>query len=243
MTNINETAVQFRQINFHANNLHILKNISGSFSKGRITTLVGPSGSGKTTLLKMCNALLSPTSGTITINNRPINSYEPSSLRRLISMALQAATMIPGTVYDNLQLPRKLQHKNLSTEEAISFLEDVRLEKEFLLRNVADLSGGQRQKVSIARTLINQSSILLLDEITSALDPKSVQDIEQLILQINRKYATTIIWITHNIEQALSIGHETWVLIDGELIEHGESDLIRTSQNLHVKQFLQGALT
>lgn len=243
MKNITEAAILLNQVNFQANDLHIIKNISGSFTTGRITTLVGPSGAGKTTLLKMCNGLLSPSSGTITINNQPIDSYEPTSLRRLVGMALQAAPMIPGTIFDNLALPRKLQHQELSEEEAISYLEDVGLDKDFLLYNIEDLSGGQRQKVSIARTLINQSAILLLDEITSALDPTSIHDIEQLILSINKKYATTIIWITHNIEQAMTIGHETWILIDGELIECGKSNLLQTSHNPRVQQFVQGVLT
>lgn len=235
-----QSAIQFQHVCFRANDLDILKNISGTFTKGHITTLVGPSGAGKTTLLKMCNGLLSPTAGTILINNQPITSYEPTELRRLVGMALQAAPMIYGTVFDNLALPRKLQDKTLSTEEAISYLEDVGLDEGFLKRSVDELSGGQRQKVSIARTLINQSDILLLDEITSALDRTSVQEIEELITQINRKYQTTIIWITHNLQQALTIGHETWVMMDGELVESGKSSLLNAPTNSRVQQFVKG---
>ena len=235
-----QSAIQFQHVYFHANELDILKNISGTFTKGHITTLVGPSGAGKTTLLKMCNGLLSPTAGTILINNQPITSYEPTELRRLVGMALQAAPMIYGTVFDNLAIPRKLQDKTLSTEEAISYLEDVGLDEGFLKRSVDELSGGQRQKVSIARTLINQSDILLLDEITSALDRTSVQEIEELITQINHKYQTTIIWITHNLQQALTIGHETWVMMDGELVESGKSSLLNAPTNPRVQQFVKG---
>lgn len=235
-----QSAIQFQHVYFRANDLDILKNITGTFTKGHITTLVGPSGAGKTTLLKMCNGLLSPTAGTILINNQPITNYEPTELRRLVGMALQAAPMIYGTVFDNLALPRKLQNKTLSTEEAISYLEDVGLDEGFLRRSVDELSGGQRQKVSIARTLINQSDILLLDEITSALDRTSVQEIEELITQINRKYHTTIIWITHNLQQALTIGHETWVMMDGELVESGKSSLLNAPTNPRVQQFVKG---
>lgn len=242
MTQPLEPAIQFQHVDFNANGMYILKNISGSFTKGRITTLVGPSGAGKTTLLKICNGLLSPISGRILVNNQPITSYEPTELRRLVGMALQDAPMIYGTVYDNLELPRKLQNKVLSTTEAISYLENVGLDESFLKRNAEDLSGGQRQKVSIARTLINKSSILLLDEITSALDRTSVHDIEELIKKINAQYGTTIIWITHNLQQALTIGHDTWVMMDGELIEQGESSLLNAPTNPLVQQFVRGVL-
>lgn len=235
-----EPAIHFQQINFSVNELMILKNITGSIPKGRITTLVGPSGAGKTTLLKMCNGLLSPTSGTIFIDNQPITSYEPTALRRNVGIALQSAPMIAGTVFDNLSLPRSLQGDKLTKPEAIQYLQDVGLDKSFLQRPASELSGGQRQKVSIARTLINKSSILLLDEITSALDRQSALDIEALILTLNKKYNVTIIWITHNLQQALTIGHFTWVMMDGELIETGESSLLNTPKNPRVAEFVRG---
>lgn len=237
-----DIAIELKNLHFHANDLHILKNISGVFQKGKITALVGPSGAGKTTLLKMCNGLLSPTSGDITVLNKAITNYEPTELRRLVGMALQAAPMIPGTVFDNLALPRRLQNHTLSEDEAITYLEDVGLDKRFLHRPIEDLSGGQRQKVSIARTLINKSSILLLDEITSALDPTSLHEIEELIKQINAKYGTTIVWITHNIQQAMTIGQYTWVMMDGELVQQGDSSILLHPTDSRVEQFVQGVL-
>jgi putative ABC transport system ATP-binding protein len=233
-------ALHINDVNYFIDDLHILKNITGSFPKGKITTLVGPSGAGKTTLLKMCNGLISPTSGDIFIHNNPISTYEPVELRRHVGIALQSAPMISGTVYHNLALPLELRGKKLAEQDAIAFLEDVGLDKQLLHRKTNDLSGGQRQKVSIARTLVNRSEILLLDEITSALDRSSLYEIEELIVKINRKYGTTIIWITHNLEQAMSIGDYTWVLMDGQVIETGESDLLKSPTNELVKQFVQG---
>lgn len=242
MEDQHEVAISFEQVSYTINSLSILKNITGDFYKGKITTLVGPSGAGKTTLLKMCNGLLTPTSGEITIENKPIQSYEPTTLRRLVGIALQSAPVIRGTVFENLSLPLSLQNQILSKENAISFLEDVGLDESFLLKQATELSGGQRQKVSIARTLVNQSNILLLDEITSALDPTSVHDIEELILKINKKYNVTIIWITHNIEQAQKIGDFTWVMMNGQLIESGESSLLTESSNIQIQQFVEGGL-
>ncbi|MFJ7370613.1 ATP-binding cassette domain-containing protein [Lysinibacillus sp. NPDC098008] len=240
MNMLYEPAIHFQQVHFSVNAKTILKSITGSFPKGQITTLVGPSGAGKTTLLKLCNGLLSATAGHILIDNHPISTYEPTALRRNVGIALQAAPMITGTVWENLALPRTLQGKKLSQQEAIQYLEDVGLDKSFLHHSIDELSGGQRQKVSIARTLINQSSILLLDEITSALDRQSVQEIEKLIVTINQKYNVTMIWITHNLQQALTIGHYTWVMMDGELIEAGKSTLLNAPTNPRVAEFIQG---
>ncbi|MEL4026436.1 phosphate ABC transporter ATP-binding protein [Lysinibacillus endophyticus] len=233
-------AIKFENVCYEKDELSILNNINGVFNKGKITTLVGPSGAGKTTLLKLCNGLYSATSGEIYIQDNPIHSYEPTTLRRKVGIVLQSAPIIRGTVYKNLALPFTLQNKKLPENEAIKFLNDVGLDESFLHRQAEDLSGGQRQKVSIARTLINQPEVLLLDEITSALDPTSVNEIEQLILKINQKYDVTIIWITHNIEQAKRVGDYTWVMMEGQLIESGETNILWTNTNKLIQNFVSG---
>ncbi|SDG94066.1 putative ABC transport system ATP-binding protein [Planococcus glaciei] len=233
-------AVHFNHVNYSAGDTHILKEITGSFPEGKIITLVGPSGAGKTTLLKLCNGLLSPDTGEIYVKDKPIDNIEPVELRRLVGMALQSAPMISGTVYDNLNLPLELQGKKLPEQDALAWLHDVGLEEQLISRNVKDLSGGQRQKVSIARTLVNKPEVLLLDEITSSLDRTSLKEIEELIVKINRKYGTTIIWITHNLQQAMEIGDYTWVMMAGEVIETGESELLVNPANDKVKRFVRG---
>ncbi|PSL40319.1 phosphate ABC transporter ATP-binding protein (PhoT family) [Planomicrobium soli] len=233
-------AVHFNHVSYTIGENQILRSITGSFPEGRITTLVGPSGAGKTTLLKLCNGLLSPTMGELYVQGQLIESYEPTELRRLVGIALQSAPMISGTVYDNLALPMVLQSKKFSKEAGRRLLRDVGLEEEFLQRKINDLSGGQRQKVSIARTLVNQPNILLLDEITSSLDRTSQKEIEELIVAINRKYGTTIIWITHNLQQALEIGYFTWVMMDGEVVETGRSELLKSPATDKARNFIKG---
>ncbi len=233
-------AIHFNQVDFSYGKKAILKDITGSFPEGKITTLVGPSGAGKTTLLKLCNGLLSAQVGEVYIKDQPIESYEPVELRKLVGIALQSAPMVTGSVYENLNLPLDLQGKKLSKADAYELLEDVGLEDELLERQVRDLSGGQRQKVSIARTLVNKPEILLLDEITSSLDRTSLREIEELIVKINRKYQSTIIWITHNLQQAREIGDYTWVMMDGEVVETGESELLNDPVNEKVQRFVRG---
>lgn len=235
-----QPAIHFNHIEYSVDSQPILKSITGSFPKGKITTLVGPSGAGKTTLLKLCNGLISPAAGELYIKGESVDRFHPVELRRKVGIALQSAPMVSGTVYGNLNLPLELQNKKLPKEEAQHLLSDVGLEGDFLDRNVKELSGGQRQKVSIARTLVNHPEVLLLDEITSSLDRTSLREIEELIVKINKKYGTTIIWITHNLQQALEIGDYTWVMMNGEVIETGESELLRDPVNDKVKRFVRG---
>ncbi|MBO0992823.1 ABC transporter ATP-binding protein [Bacillus sp. SD088] len=239
--NVNDqAAIRFESVNYTIDDVQILKNITGDFYKGKITTLVGPSGAGKTTLFRLCNAMKSPSSGEIYIHERSLDDYDQVELRRNVGIALQNAPMIHGSVRKNLALPTTLQGNVMAEEEAKRFMHIVGLPNELLDRNSKDLSGGQRQKLSIARTLVNRPKILLLDEITSSLDRVSQEDIEKLIKRINQEYGTTIIWITHNLRQALTVGDYTWVMMDGQLMETGESSLLNAPKNDRVKQFVKG---
>ncbi|BAC12404.1 phosphate ABC transporter ATP-binding protein [Oceanobacillus iheyensis] len=246
MTNSNnhdELALELENVSFSDGDISIIKQITGIIPKGKITTLVGPSGAGKTTIFRLCNGLISPDDGNIHLFGDPISTLEPTNLRRTVGIALQQATMLSGTVMKNLALPKTLQGESLDEDTAFSLLEQVGLDRGLLHRNVADLSGGQKQKVSIARTLVNEPSILLLDEITSSLDRVSKRDIEQLIKKLNQEYNVTIAWITHNIEQALSIGDYTWVMMNGSLLESGDSNLLENPTNPAVREFIKGELS
>lgn len=233
-------AIQFNKVNYSAGDTPILKNITGVFRKGKITTLIGPSGSGKTTLFKLCNGLASPDNGEIHFLDKSIKRYDPVTLRRDVGLALQDATMVRGSVRKNLALPLELQRKQLPQDRARELMEVVGLDKELLNRDARELSGGQRQRLSIARTLVNKPAVLLLDEITSSLDPVSKKDVENLIIEMNRTDGTTIVWITHNIEQARHLGDDTWVMMEGKLVESGDSKLLDNPANDLVKRFVKG---
>ena len=233
-------AVELNHVSYSDEDLDIIKDVSGSLPEGKITTFVGPSGAGKTTIFRLLNGLISPTAGDIQLFGENIQTIEPTTLRRMVGIALQDATMLRGSVYKNLAMPKTLQNQELKNEEAEHLLTQVGLDASFLHRDVTELSGGQRQKVSIARTLVNRPKVLLLDEITSSLDRVSTSDIEHLIQHINKEFAVTIAWITHNLDQALHIGDYTWVMMNGELIESGNTDLLKNPVNPRVQEFVKG---
>lgn len=238
----NQEAIRFEHVYYSVNGDQILINITGHFPKGRITAIVGPSGTGKSTLFRLCNGLASPDCGDIFIYGKNVADYDPVSLRRLVGLAPQNAPMIDGTVFSNLELPFLLQGKRLDKAEAKALLRRVGLDESYVDHEADQLSGGERQRVSIARTLANRPPILLLDEITSSLDPASQQEIEKFIKDVNRTDGTTILWITHQMDQALRVGDYTWVMMDKGLTESGPISILEDTENLRVKQFLKGEI-
>ncbi|WP_046212610.1 ABC transporter ATP-binding protein [Paenibacillus wulumuqiensis] len=238
-------AVQFQNVNKsfpgpdQSAPVPVLRQISGTIPAGSITTLIGPSGSGKSTLLSLCNLLLTPDEGSIRIQGQDIHSWPITRLRRTVGMVFQDSLMLPGTVQDNLLTASRL-HGTDSGDPA-RWLEQAELPSSLLSRPAQELSGGQRQRLALLRTLVGQPDILLLDEITSALDPSSVKVIERLLLQLNEVRGTTLIWVTHQMEQARQVSQYTWFLQDGRLVESGPAAaFFAQPQTTEAQRFLQG---
>lgn len=234
------TQIQMNGIDVVRDNHPILQNVSCTFESGKITALLGPSGAGKTTLLKLINGLHSPKNGEILFDGQSITDMDLIQLRQTAGMALQSAPMINGTVYDNLNLPKSLFGEALTESHARQLLDQVNLDDIPLTQLAKNLSGGQKQRLSIARTLVNQPKILLLDEITSSLDPRSVKEVEKLILDIKNQYQTTIIWITHDVDQAIKVTDCYVMMKQGHVIESGKTSDLTKSQNQAVINYLAG---
>lgn len=216
----------------------VLKGISGKVRKGDILTIIGPSGSGKSTILSLCNVLQSPDQGKIYIHGRDIKEWNIGELRRYVGIAFQFAPMFQGTVLDNLTLPARLQGKTL--EDPLKFINYVGLSEDILTREAKELSGGQKQRLSLARTLVNEPSILLLDEVTSALDSISANEVEELIMRVNREQNTTILWVTHDLSQAERVGDQTWLIMDGNIVEDAPTGLFFSEpKEARTKEFIE----
>ncbi|MDP2960879.1 MAG: phosphate ABC transporter ATP-binding protein [candidate division Zixibacteria bacterium] len=222
--------------------MEVLKGIDLSIEPEVICTILGPSGSGKSTLLRLINRLEEASSGSILLDGIDIKELEVLNLRQRVSLVFQVPVMFEGDVKDNLLFGLKIKYES-KTVELEKCLELVGLESNFLKRDSAELSIGERQRVSLARTLIHNPKVLLLDEPTSALDPTATLQVEKLIKDLNQKLKLTVIFVTHNLSQAQRLGHKCIVLIDGEKIEEGEAEVVlKNPENLLTQKFIKGEL-
>lgn len=219
----------------------ILKGITGEVEEGDFIAIIGPSGAGKSTLLSLLNRMEDAEKGEIYYKGKELKEWNILELRREIGMVLQKPTMLEGTVAENIRLGRLLRGENLPDGEVASLLKEVGLDPSFAGRDVHSLSGGELQRVSLARTLAVGPNLLLLDEVTSALDPQSVQAVEQTLMALNRGKKKSIAMITHNIDQAARLSSRVWFIAAGELVETGRNpDIFLHPGDARTKGFLTG---
>jgi putative ABC transport system ATP-binding protein len=191
----------------------ILDGIDLAIEPGRLTVIAGPSGSGKSTLLRLGNRLEVPTSGRVLLDGVDIASIDPLALRRRAAMVFQRPVVFAGTALDNLRVARP----DLGLEAAATALAGVGLDAAILDRRADDLSGGEAQRLCIARSLLTEPEILLMDEATSALDVDARLAVEQLTRSLGDR-GLTVIWVTHDLEQAERIADRIVVVVDGAVV-------------------------
>lgn len=184
-------AVEFENVVAMRGGRRVLDGVSVTFAVGRITALAGPSGSGKTTMLRLVNRLDVPDSGTVRYLGTDVGATDVLALRRRVGMVFQRPTPFPGTVRDNLA------EASNGSGAYVRALELAALPADLLDRDTAELSGGELQRVCLARTLVTEPETLLLDEPTSSLDDESVRAFEQAARELSAT-GTTILWVTHD---------------------------------------------
>jgi len=198
----------------------IVDDVSLDVFRGELLGIVGASGSGKSSLLRLLNRLDEPTSGTVYLNEVDYKMIPPRELRRRLGMVTQRPFLFPGTVTSNLQFGPQQRGEILSSSTASELLHHVGLDG-FADRDVRNLSGGEQQRVSLARALANQPEMLLLDEPTSALDEDAKLGVEQLIRDLATATSRTFILVTHDREQARRICDRVGFMEHGRLTHMG----------------------
>jgi len=220
-----------------------LKNINLTINESEITVFIGPSGSGKTTLLKMINRLEDNTTGEVKINGKNVKEYNIHKMRWDIGYALQQVALFPHmNVEENIAIVPELKKwkKEKINARIDELLHMVGLEPEkYRKRKPSELSGGEAQRVGIARALAADPKIILMDEPFSALDPITRASLQEDVKKLQKQINKTIVFVTHDIEEAFLLGDKICIIQDGELIQTGtKQEIISNPKNDFVKKFI-----
>jgi putative ABC transport system ATP-binding protein len=198
----------------------LVEDATFEMRSGEVLAIVGPSGSGKSSLLRLLNRLDEPTSGTVYVEAIDYRQIAPRDLRRKLGLVNQRPYLFPGTVEDNLRFGPLQRGETLSQDSTEQLLARVGL-RGYASRNVANLSGGEAQRVSVARTLANSPLILLLDEPTSALDETSKLEVESSIQRVIHEQGITCVLVTHDTAQAGRLAGRALLLEAGRIVRDG----------------------
>ena len=236
--------IEMKNISKKVGNKVILDDISLKIDEGSFVVFIGPSGCGKTTTLKLMNKLISPTSGEIYIDDKPISKEDPIKLRRNIGYVIQSIGLFPHlTIRENIELIPKLK-KEKSYEEieksTIELMNMVGLNpNEFLDKYPSELSGGQQQRIGLVRAIATDAEIILMDEPFSALDPITRTQLQEWLYSLQQELKKTIVFVTHDMDEALKLADKICIMKDGKIQQYDTvENLLRNPANEFVKNFI-----
>lgn len=208
--------LEFQNVSYRHDGKDILQNIRVGFSAGDYVSIVGPSGSGKSTFLKLCCHLISPSEGCVRLNGKDILLGNPVELRRKVSYCFQTPTLFGNTVQDNIAFPYGIRGQQIDSERVGKLFDRFHMKDSYLKQDIQTLSGGEKQRIALIRTLLFRPEILLLDEVTSALDADNTAIVENAILELNRE-GITILWVTHSDAQSRKYANKRLTIENGQL--------------------------
>lgn len=215
------SAIEFREVSYRVGATEVLRNFSLQVERGETLVLLGRSGSGKTTTLKLINRLLSPVAGAVLVNGLSHEQGDTIRLRRGIGYVIQEVGLFPHfTVARNIAVVPKIEkwQKDRIRARVQELLQVVGLSPEVATRYPHQLSGGQRQRVGVARALAADPQILLMDEPFGALDPLTRDDLQREFLLLQHRLHKTVVFVTHDLREALRLGTRIALMEAGELV-------------------------
>ena len=243
--------LSIENLNLHYGDFHALKNINMGIEEGKITAFIGPSGCGKSTLLKSLNRMNDlvegcKITGDVRLDGKDIyGDMDVNLLRKRVGMVFQKPNPFPMSIYDNIAFGPRTHGITAKTEldeivekslRGAAIWEET---KDCLKKSALSMSGGQQQRLCIARALAVEPEVLLMDEPTSALDPISTMKIEELAMELKKKY--TIVIVTQNMQQAVRISDKTGFFIHGELVEYADTEkMFSVPQDKRTEDYITG---
>ena len=240
------SAIKFEHVNKTFAKKVVVNDLNLDIQQGELFVLVGNSGSGKTTSIKMINRLADPSTGQILVNERPTTDYNVQKLRWKIGYVLQQIALFPNmTVAKNITLIPEIQGAKADlTEMAANLLEKVGLNpQEYAHRYPHELSGGEQQRIGILRAIASKPPIVLMDEPFSALDPLSRANLQELVINLHKQLHNTILFVTHDMNEALHLADRIGVMKDGKLLQVDQpQEILRHPANNFVRDFFKGSL-
>lgn len=220
----------------------IIDNLNLKINYGEFVTLIGKSGSGKTTMLKLINGLINPNSGKIFIKNKEINEWDIIQLRRSIGYVIQQIGLFPHmNIEDNIGyvLNIKKEPKENIRKKAEELIDLVGITQDYLKKYPRELSGGQKQRIGVARALAANPDIILMDEPFGAVDEITRRTLQDEIIKLQLKLRKTVVFVTHDIEEAFKLGSRIVLFDNGKIVQEGKrEELLLNPKNEFVENFL-----
>lgn len=244
------TAIKFEHVKKAFADQVVVNDFNLDIEQGELFVLVGNSGSGKTTSIKMINRLEDPSSGRVLVNSQPTTDYNVQKLRWNIGYVLQQIALFPNmTVAKNIALISEIKgevkgKEHEQREKIRKLLKQVNLDPDnYYDRYPRELSGGEQQRIGILRAIAFKPPIVLMDEPFSALDPLSRNNLQDLVIKLHRELHNTIVFVTHDMSEALKLADRIGVMKDGNLLQVAEpQEILRHPANQFVREFFQGSL-
>ncbi len=245
-TNDNEIIVEMKNVKKSFNQNHVLKDVNFKLKKGENLVVLGKSGTGKSVLIKCIVKLIEIDNGTLSVFNEDITALKDKELNEMrgkIGFLFQSGALYDSmTVRENLEFPIRRRSKTVTQEELDGLVKEVLANvglEDTIDKMPSELSGGMRKRISLARTLILKPELMLYDEPTTGLDPITSQEISELILEVQKKYKTTSIIITHDIKCAKITSNRIMVIDGGGFIAEGTFDELKDSKDELVSSFFK----